>query len=55
MNKMNLAFKGGRAEAAAHLYAMKAIDEHKGDDVIDEADEDEGHKDSGEDKGREDG
>ena len=26
---MNLAFKGGRAEAAAHLYAMKAIDEHE--------------------------
>ena len=29
LNTMNLAFKGGRAEAAAHLYAMKAIDDHE--------------------------
>ena len=50
LNTMNLAFKGGRAEAAANLYAMKVIDEHKTtsqrqDVVIDEDDEDEGHED----------
>ena len=29
LHTMNLAFKGGRAEAAANLYALKATDERK--------------------------
>ena len=29
LNTMNLAFKSGRDEAAAHLYVMKAINEHE--------------------------
>ncbi len=29
LNTMYLAFKGGRAEAAAHLYATRAINEHE--------------------------